>query len=106
MTPYRIVVFCSGLRVIKRGKKVTEKPWSYAYMGWTPIQHFNEARLPSAGSFLYPGLHAVRREALQYFAWPDTQQVSIRTNQDKNVYIFVRQYNGDITGYTPENSYV
>lgn len=81
--PYRISVFGS------RG----------AYAGWTPVQHYREARLPSSGSFLYPGIHAVRRAAMEYLALPETQQVSIRTNQDRQVYRFFKHVDGRISGY-------
>lgn len=81
--PYRIVVFTSG----------------FAYFGWTPRQHYREARLPSAGSFLFPGMFAVRRAAMEYLALPDTRQVQIRTNQDRRVWLFNKQPDGRITGY-------
>ena len=81
-TPYRIVVFAESPR---RGRRPAR---GYAYMGWSPVQHFEEARLPGAGSFLYPGLHAVRRAALEYLSLPETRQVSVRTNQDREVYRF------------------
>lgn len=69
--PYRIVVFARGFRAGKRYKRYTEiVPSGFAYMGWTETQHYQEARLPSAGSFLYPGLHAVRRAALEFLALP------------------------------------
>ena len=78
-TPYRIVVFASGFGPGRLHKRYTEivKP-DHAYMGWTPQQHYQEARLPSAGSFLYPGFIAVRRAAMEYLALPETRQVSIK----------------------------
>ena len=92
-TPYRIVVFATGL--IGRRKKAT----GYGYMGWNPHQAYQEARLPSAGSFLYPGLHAVRDAAMHYLQLPETHQVSIRTNQDRPVYRFYKDAVGRMTGY-------
>ena len=68
-------------------------------MGWTEQQSFQEARLPSAGSFLYPALHAVYRAAHDYLVLPTTQQVSIRTNQDQSVYRYFKHADGTITGY-------
>ena len=92
-TPYRIVVFATG--IIGRRKK----PVAYGYMGWTPHQAYQEARLPGAGSFLYPGLHAVCRAAMHYLQLPETHQVSIRTNQDRSVYQFFKDSTGRVTGY-------
>lgn len=85
-TPYRIVVFTA----------------SHAYMGWTKQQHYQEARLPSAGSFSFPGPLAVRRAAMEYLADPATKQVSIRTNQDKRIHLFIKKSDGKITGYRPD----
>lgn len=99
-TPYRIVVFASGLRAGKHLKRYTELiPYDYAFMGWTPKQHFSEGRLTSAGSFLYPGMHAVRRAAMAFLAQPGTRQVSIRNNQDRQIYRYFKQTDGRITGY-------
>src|SRR3954468_16319859 len=89
--PYRMVVFAQGFRVVRRYKRFTKiEPSVYAYMGWTPTQHYQEERLPSAGSFLFPGLHAVRKAAMAELAKPEVQSVSIRTNQDRNVHRFVK----------------
>lgn len=101
--PYRIVVFARGplpgsQRHPSRARRVAE----YAYMGWNPMQHFSEGRLPGDGSFLYPGIFAVRREAMKYLALPETQQVQIRTNQDRTVYLFNKHIDGRISGYRPE----
>lgn len=95
--PYRIVVFARGPLVT--GKRRKPRPTGYAYMGWREEQAYSEARLPGAGSFLYPGLHAVRRAAFEYLALPETEQVSIRTNQDRSVYRYFKQSDGRITGY-------
>ena len=103
-TPYRIVVFACGFgpgRLHKRYTEIVKR--DYAYMGWTPQQYYQEARLPSAGSFLYPGLIAVRRAAMEYLALPETRQVSIRTNQDRQVYRFFKHVDGRITGYGGES---
>lgn len=92
MTPYRVCVFARG--AIGRFKKIV----SYGYDLWNPVQYFQEARLPSAGSFLWPGLHAVRRAAMAAFEQPDVHQVQVRTNQDRIVYIW-NKHNGIISGY-------
>lgn len=100
MKPYRLVVFATGTRIVGRGKKREERRVGYAYMGWTPTQIFDAgARLPGAGSFLYGGMHAVRRAAIEYLALPETHQVSIRTNQDRSVYRFIKHVDGRVTGY-------
>lgn len=100
-TPYRIVVFASAaINQLKRSKnKLTTETRNYAYMGWNRTQHYKEARLPNAGSFLYPGLFAVRKAAMEFLALPETCQVSIRTDQDKQVYRFFKSADGTISGY-------
>ena len=98
--PYRIIVFASGFRPGRRRRTYTEIiPCDYAFDGWTPAQSYQEARLPSAGSFLFPGIVAVRKAAMEYLARPSVTQVSVRTNQDKQVYRYFRQADGRITGY-------
>ena len=71
-TPYRINVFATGERVTGKGKRQRRHTIGYGYMGWTEHQYYREARLPGAGSFLYPGLHAVHRAAQAYLALPGT----------------------------------
>lgn len=98
--PYRIVVFAHGFTPKREYKRWTAiEKTGYAYMGWNPLQSYQEARLPSAGSFLYPGIFAVRRAAMAELAKPEVHQVSIRTNQDRPVYRFFKQADGRITGY-------
>jgi hypothetical protein len=102
-TPYRIVVFSKKLVAGKRSKKYTELVQrSYAFDAWREEQSYQEARLPGAGSFLYPGIFAVRTAALQFLAQPEVHQVSIRTNQDKKVYLFNKHADGSVSGYRPE----
>lgn len=113
-TPYRIMV--SAIR-FKKGRRVkafrigrTTLHGEYTelvqmpigYMGWTSEQHYQEARLPGAGSFLYPGILAARRAAMVYLDSPNVTQVSIRTNQDKTVYRYVKGTDGRVTGYGGE----
>ena len=98
-TPYRLVIFATGTRTVGRGKRQRQQTIGYGYMGWTPVQAYQEARLPGAGSFLYPGLHAVHRAAQAYLARPETHQVSIRTDQDRSVYRYYKHADGTITGY-------
>ena len=99
MRPYRLVIFATGTRTVGRGKRQRRQTIGYGYMGWTPVQAYQEARLPSAGSFLYPGLHAVHRAAHVYLALPETHQVSVRTGQDRSVYRYYKHADGTITGY-------
>lgn len=95
--PYRIVIFSRGALKGLKGQR------GYAYHGWTSTQHYIEARLPNAGSFLFPGLYAVRRAAMEYLALPETHQVQIRTNQDRKLYLWNKHADGTISGYRPEN---
>lgn len=88
-TPYRVA--CFGDR--------------FGYILWNPVQVYREARLPDAGSFLFPGLHAVRAAALNELAKPGIHQVQIRTNQDRKVWIFNKQAGGKITGYQPDGGF-
>lgn len=98
--PYRIQVFATGLTAGKRHKRFTQLVvWEYGYDAWNPEQSYQEARLPSAGSFLYPGIFAVRQAAMEFLARPETRQVAIRTNQDKRVYTYNKHDDGRITGY-------
>ena len=104
--PYRIVVFASGFRPGKRFKPTKTRgayseivPCDYGFMAWNPTQHYQEARLPSAGSFLFPGIIAVRAAAMERLTSPNVRQVSIRTDQDKQVYRSFWQSDGTITGY-------
>ncbi len=98
-TPYRIVVFTQATVTTGKGKRQKTKTVGSAYMGWTPRQAYQEARLEGAGSFLYPGIRAVRYAAYEYLALNETHQVQIRTNQDRKVYIFNKHADGRISGY-------
>lgn len=104
--PYRLVIFAA--RYVTKRERIRPAPHvtielqHFGYDGWNPIQHYNEARLPGAGSFLYPGLHAVRKAAMDALALPGVHQVSIRTNQDRRVYLFNKHADGRITGYRPD----
>ena len=98
--PYRINVFANGFRPVKRLKNRTViEPTTYGYQLWQPTQTYQEARLPNAGSFLFAGMHEARRAAMAALAIPATTQVSIRTNQDRQVYRYFKQADGRITGY-------
>lgn len=101
-TPYRVQVSRWQYRPAGRPRKNGFTPIQKVGTGydlWTPEQSYQEARLPSAGSFLFPGLFAVRAAALAEFAKPGVHQVQIRTNQDRIVYIFNRRADGQVSGY-------
>lgn len=100
--PYRVVVFAEETQVVGKGKRARTVRSTYAYMGWTEAQYYSEARLPSAGSFLFPGLHAVHRAAMDYLAIPETVQVSVRTDQDRKVYVYFKNQDGTVSGYRPD----
>lgn len=72
MKPYRIAVFASGTVTKGKGKKQRTEKRGYAYMGWNPDHT------------------AVRRAALDHLLLPETEQVSVRTNQDREVFRFFR----------------
>lgn len=100
--PYRIAVFATSTTVVGKGKRQRTKVQGYGYCGWTPVQHYVEARLPGAGSFSFPGIHAARVAAREYLALPETHQVQIRNNQDRKVWLFNKHADGRITGYMPD----
>lgn len=97
--PYRIVVFALVTRNVGRGKRQKSVSCRCGFVAWTPEQHYQEARLPGAGSFCWPGIHAARAEALRQLSEPTVCQVSIRTNQDRPVYRYFKHTDGTITGY-------
>src|SRR5579859_5670136 len=91
LTPYRLIVFAEGSFTKGKGKRArTTVRQGYAYMGWNPIDYCEPGRLEGSGSFLFPGLHVARSTAIQYLEMSEVQQVSIRTNQDQEVYRFYK----------------
>lgn len=101
--PYRILVIAHGILMTGKSRNRKPTPTTYGYFGWTPIQSYREARLPSSGSFLYPGIVAVRKAAMEYLSQPEVTQVQIRTNQDRKVYLWNKHKDGRISGYAPSN---
>ena len=101
--PYRLVVCADRFRPVKRLKRMTmiEKT-TVAWFSWTPEQFYQEARLPGAGSFFYPGLFAVREAAMDAFKDSSVRQVQVRTNQDKKLWLWNRHSDGTISGYNPQ----
>ena len=104
LTPYRINVFATCERTIGKGKRQRKQTVGCGYMGWTPEQYYREARLPGAGSFLFPGLIAVRAAAMAYLALPNVHQLAIKNNQDRTVYRYFKHADGRITGYGGSNA--
>ncbi len=103
ITPYRLNVSATSTVTVGKGKRQRTKVRHYGYMGWTPFQLCGqEARLPDAGSFLYPGFIRAREAAMAYLALPETTQISIRTNQDQTVYVYNKHEDGRITGYAED----
>ena len=110
MTPYRICVSAVGFRRgrLYKGRGPTHKgaysaitPAAYGYVAWNPDHTVETSRLPSSGTFLWPGLHAVRAAAYAELQRAVVQQVSIRTNQDRTVYMYNKYADGRIRGYAP-----
>lgn len=102
-TPYRLAVFAHGFRRGRQYRRYTEIiPSDFGYIAWAPEQHYREARLPSAGSFLFPGLLAVRARAMQELASPSVYQVQVRTNQDRSAWLWNKRSDGHVSGYRPD----
>lgn len=90
LTPYRVIVFCKGNSLLvkaKPRKNAKPQPTGYAFQAWNPVTTAEPERA-GYGTFLFPGLHAARTTAIMYLAEPETEQVSVRTNQDQEIYHF------------------
>lgn len=98
-TPYRVFASGTSYRVVGRGNRRHQEPRGYAYVVWNPDSTVEPSRLPGSGTFLWPGLHAARRAALAQFDDQAVHQVSVRTNQDRTVYIWNRNRHGVVTGH-------
>jgi len=84
--PYRVV--CFGTRYSKRGR--VER---FAWVAWNPDEE--TARLagrPGFGSFDWLGLAAAKNAAGHALACEGADQVQIRTNQDRILVVFNRDY--------------
>ena len=91
-TPYRAIVFTTIDTRAGTRKKTRTVTSGAAYVLWNSECTCEPWRLEGSGSFLWNGLHAVRRAAMAVFADdPNVHQISIRTNQDREVYRFYRQ---------------
>ncbi len=98
--PYRVIVFTQSQHTTGKGKRQRTRTIGSAYVSWSPFQHCGqEARLPDAGSFLYPGFLRARQAAQLALRLPGTHQVSVRTDQDTPVYRYFKHADGTVTGY-------
>ena len=99
-------VFGNGFRPVRRVKATKGhgiytaiEPCSWGIMGWNPENSHEPGRLPTSGCFTWVGIVAVRKAAMEYLNRPNVTQVSVRTNQDKQVYRYFKQADGRVTGY-------
>jgi hypothetical protein len=104
--PYCLNVFGNGFRPgrrVKAGKNhgaYTEIiPCGWGIQGWNPDNRHEPGRLPNSGCFTWLGIVAVRKAAMECLARPNVTQVSVRTNQSKQLYRWFKQPDGRITGY-------
>jgi hypothetical protein len=103
---FRLNVFGTGYRPVRRVKATKRhgiytaiEPCSWGIQGWNPDNRHEPGRLPDSGCFTWVGIVAVRKAAMEYLASPSVTQVSVRTNQDKQVYRYFKHADGRITGY-------
>lgn len=103
--PYRLVAFGNMTRTTGKGKHTRTKVISFGVVAWNSDEiartMYDPGRLHGAGTFCWPGLHAVRREAMRLLAGEYTQ-VQVRTNQDRVLYIWNKHSDGRISGYNPQ----
>jgi hypothetical protein len=98
--PYRVIVFTQSQHTTGKGKRQRTRTIGSAYVSWSPFQRCGqEARLPDAGSFLYPGFLRAQEAAKLALRLPGTHQVSVRTDQDTPVYRYFKHADGTVTGY-------
>jgi hypothetical protein len=101
---YRLAVFATSTRTTGKGKRQRTKITGYGYMGWTADQSAERSRLAGSGTFCYAGGLRAIVAARAYLALPDTQQVQIRTNQDRHVLVYYKRPTGAITCYRSEEA--
>lgn len=90
LTPYRILAFGSEMMVTGKGRKRRTKMQGFGYVLWNPADG-EAGRLPGSGSFNWRGLHVAYFAARMAFTDGRIEQVSIRTNQDREIYRMYRQ---------------
>ena len=100
-TPYRVLVFAQGTKTTGRGKTRRTQQTGFGFVAWNPDHTVEVGRLPGSGSFVFPGIRRARIEAMYYLGMLGNtyHQVSIRTNQDREVYRYFKHADGRITGY-------
>lgn len=93
MGPFRIVVFGESQTVKHARVKGKKREYvrkverqGYGFILWNPDEATAaKAGRPGFGSFEWLGMHVARRAALDVLMQPEIMQVSIRTNQDKQI---------------------
>jgi hypothetical protein len=97
--PLRVLVFAETVRSASKSRKA--KTIGCAWCAWSPDQcaSFGEGRLSGSGTFLFAGFIRARQTALRAFANEDVRQVSVRTNQDRTVFVWNRRPDGQVVGY-------
>jgi hypothetical protein len=90
LTPYRILVFGTENKITGKGRKRHTKAQGFGYVLWNSIDG-EAGRLLGSGSFVWRGLHTAYHAARMAFVDDRIEQVSIRTDQDREVYRMYRQ---------------
>ena len=110
---YCLHVFASGFRPGGRVKANRSHgayceiiPCDYGIQGWNPDNRHEPGRLPTSGCFTWVGIVAVRKAAMEYLALPSVTQVSVRTNQDRQVYRYFKHADGTVTGYYERDTWM
>ena len=100
MQHYTLNVFGTRYAPVRRLKRQTIiERQGFGFQGWNPNNDHDPGRLPGSGSFVFVGMHNVRRAAMQYLDQPGVHQVAVKTNQSKDVYRYFKHADGSITGY-------
>jgi hypothetical protein len=83
------------------GAKSVIEPMIFGFVAWTE-DTTAEPRRAGFGSFLFGSIHAARAVILAYLADSRTIQVSVRTNQDRTLFVYHRAADGRVTSYRVE----
>jgi len=105
--PFRVLVsqrgWCKGRTYAGRGpqhkgaKSVIE-PVIWGFVAWTADTTAEPWR-EGFGSFLFGDIHKTREAISRYLADARTTQISVRTNQDRTLFVYNRHADGRITSY-------
>lgn len=101
MTPFRIVVFGEREVIKGKGKRSRTEREGFAFVLWNPDEETatREGR-PGFGSFAWYEMPLARRAALDALLQPEITQVSIRTNQDRQI---ARLYKSKLDEYLDQS---